>query len=104
MTEHELIAANNAAFQQRLRQINRSPEGQAALKALQDAQRWFREQYRQAALAHWKERGNSASTGWGCVPEGQYQESLKPSRCAVALAEKLAEYVGENPFDPPGKH
>ncbi|HEX5704891.1 MAG TPA: hypothetical protein VFX97_16960 [Pyrinomonadaceae bacterium] len=100
MSEHDKISANNAAFIRRLKEINRSPQGRDALKSITTAKDYLREQYRLAALAHWKERGNDASTGYGCVPEGRYQKKLNPSDCAKELADKMVDYAAADPSDP----
>lgn len=97
------IEENNKVFAKRLQAINNSPQGKLALKAMRDAQRWFKKQYYKAALRHWKEQGNSASTGYGYEPEGRYQTKKQPLHCASQLAEKLARDVGEYPDIPPGK-
>lgn len=96
------IEENNAAFGKRCEAIVYSSEGKAALKAIADAKRWLREQYRQAALAHWKENGNSATTGWGCVPEQAYSPKRRPSDCARVLADELATHASERPDLAPG--
>lgn len=88
---------NNDAFRKRLRGFHRSAEGRSLRDQIQQIRRELRGVYLQIAITHWQERGNDASTGWGCTPEGQYQPPLKPEHCAAALADKLTDAMLDNP-------
>lgn len=92
------IEENNAAFRKRLRKYHRSEEGRALIRQLVEIRQALHEAYRQIALEHWQERGNNASTGWGCVPEEPYStRKRKPADCAFELANKLTSYLVEDP-------
>lgn len=92
------IEQNNADFGRRVRAFHRSEDGQAIRQQLIDIQKQLFNTYKQIALDHWQANGNSASTGWGCVPEEQYSTiKRKPVDCAHELANKLTKYMMENP-------
>lgn len=94
---NDAIERNNAAVQRRLRKFHRSPEGRALRGAIAAARDALFAVYRQIALEHWAELGNDASTGWGCVPEGRYQQPRKPKDCAHELANKLVDGLVDDP-------
>lgn len=95
---YDTFAAEHAAFRKRLRAINASPVGVAA----RDAMNALRAAYRNAALEHWKELGNRASTGWGSTPEGDYQTPQPVGRCADSIMRTLVGHFALDPNDPPG--
>lgn len=90
--------AEHEAFRKRLQAINASPVGIAA----RDAMNALRAAYRNAALEHWRELGNRASTGWHSTPEGDYQTPQPVERCANSVTDRLAHHFSQNPNDPPG--
>lgn len=95
----EQFKSEHKAFRARLRKIHKSEIGIAARNAMNG----LRAAYKAAALDHWKELGNRASTGWGSVPEGDYQSDYDPEQCADSIANVLAEYFSNDPNNPPGK-
>lgn len=90
--------SEHAAFQKRLQAIHASPIGIAA----QDAMNALLAAYREAALEHWRELGNRASTGWGQPPEADFQKPHTADVCADWIARTLAGYFSSDPNDPPG--
>lgn len=92
------IEENNEAFRKRLRKYHRSEESRAIRRQLIEIRHTLHSAYKQIALDHWQANGNDASTGWGCVPEEQYStQKRKPSDCAYELANKLTNYLVEDP-------
>lgn len=92
------IEANNEAFRKRLRKYHRSEEARALMRQLLEIRKELYSAYKQIALEHWRANGNNASTGWGCVPEEEYStQKRKPSDCAHELANKLTNYLVEDP-------
>lgn len=84
------IDDDNEAFAERVHEIQISQEGKAALSAIRKAKNYLSREYKKAALAHWKERGDEASTGYGCVPAEHVDHTV--ASCAAMLANKLIEY------------
>lgn len=91
------IETNNAAFQRRLRKFHRSEEGKRLRQQIKEIREKLLVAYRDIALAHWEELGNDASTGWGCVPEGNFSTPREVKSCASELANKLTDYLLEDP-------
>lgn len=92
------IEENNEAFSKRLRKYHRSEEGRAIRRQLVEIRQTLHSAYKQIALEHWQANGNNASTGWGCVPEEPYStRKRKPADCAFELANKLTNYLVEDP-------
>lgn len=94
---HPKIEANNEAFRKRLQKFHRSEEGKQLRKQIQETRKKLFAAYRDIALSHWQQLGNDASTGWGCVPEDSYSSPRKPEDCAFELANKLTDYLLEDP-------
>lgn len=94
----EQFEAEHEAFRARLQEIHRGPIGKTAriaMNALRDA-------YYEAALEHWRELGNRASTGWSQPPEADFQTPSPPKQCAATVRDRLAHHFAINPNDPPG--
>lgn len=91
------ISQNNDAFKRRLREFHRSTEGRAIREQVEQIRRRLFDAYKELALAHWQENGDDASTGWGCTPEGLYQQPRKREHCAAELADKLVDHLLDNP-------
>lgn len=92
------FSAEHKAFRKRLQAINKSAVGIAARGAMNN----LRAAYREAALLHWAELGNRASTGWGSVPEADYQTARTPTQCADEITRVLVTYFATDPDNPPG--
>lgn len=91
--------ANHAKFAARLRAINASDDAKAAVAALIK----LRDLYRRAALEHWKELGNHASTGWGQTPAAdEYNDARDPNDCADWIARELIRALACHPVELPG--
>lgn len=94
----EQFESEHEAFRARLQAIHRGPIGKAAKVAVNN----LRKAYYEAALAHWKELGNRASTGWAQPPEADFQTPSPPKQCAGTVRNTLIHYFAINPNDPPG--
>jgi hypothetical protein len=94
----ETFDREHKAFRARLQKIHQGPIGQTASRAIND----LRKAYYDAALEHWAELGNRASTGWGSIPQGEYQGTRTPEQCADEISRVLAQYFSNDPNDPPG--
>lgn len=86
------------AFRARLQKIHQGPIGKTARSAMNA----LRQAYYEAALEHWKELGNRASTGWSQPPEADFQTPSPPKQCAATVRDTLARHFAINPNDPPG--